>query len=488
MHEKTPVIVGVGQVSQRAEDPLQADEPLLLMQKAAEAAAEDAGSRRLLQSVESIRVVRGVWRYGDPGRFLAETWGLPKVHTLGTPFGGNQVQSVINLTARQLLSSDLEAALLVGAETGHSRARARKAGLTLQRREVPGQPDEVTGEDSDMSHPAESARGMRLAIQYYPIFETALRHARGEAPAAHLQRIAELWSGFSAVAEKNPHAWLPRFHAAETLLRPGPANRAVSFPYPKLMNSNNAVDMGAALLLCTLGFAKRHGIPQQKWVFPQAGTDASDHYFVSHRDNLYSSPAIRLAGARLFELAGLDAADMDLVDIYSCFPSAVQVAAEELGLAESRPLTVTGGLTFGGGPLNNYVMHSVARMAELCRREQEHKGLITANGGYLTKHAMGIYSASPPEKDFAWASPQQELDQLPKRSCHEDYTGEARLEAYTVMFGREGASLAHCACLTAEGARTWANTDEPEVLQAMQTEEFCGRPVLLRQGQLKMAG
>ena len=217
-------------------------------------------------------------------------------------------------------------------------------------------------------------------------------------------------------------------------------------------------------------------------MFPLAGAEAEDHFFVSHRDNLHTSPAIRLAGAKLFELAGISVSDLDLVDIYSCFPSAVQIAARELGLDENRPLTVTGGLTFGGGPLNNYVMHSVARMVELCREAPGKKGLITANGGYLSKHAFGIYSGTPPEKDFSWVSAQAEVDRLPKRACVQDYAGPARLESYTVMFDPGGPSLAHCACLTPEGERTWANTEDQGVMEAMQSEEFCDRPVRIDSG------
>ena len=264
MNPDTPIIVGVSQLSQRCQDPLRADEPLQMMQKAGLAAAEDAGGHKLLQAVQSIRVIKGLWRYGDPGRYLAEVWGAPSARTLGTPFGGNQVQSVINRTARELLAGDLQCALLTGAENGHSRARARKAGRKLPWTDTPGEPDVMTGQEKDMSHPAESARGLRLAIQYYPLFENALRHARGEALGVHLQRIAELWSRFSAVAEQNPHAWLPRFHDAASIRTPGPDNRQVSFPYPKLMNSNNAVDMSAALLMCSVSFAERHGIPKEK--------------------------------------------------------------------------------------------------------------------------------------------------------------------------------------------------------------------------------
>ena len=173
----------------------------------------------------------------------------------------------------------------------------------------------------------------------------------------------------------------------------------ISWPYTKLMNSNNMVDQGAALILTSVEQATRLQIPAERWVYPHAGTDAHDTSAIAERDELHRSPAIRIAGARALELAGLGIDDIDYVDLYSCFPSAVQVAAAELGLRlddPARPLTVTGGLTFAGGPWSNYVMHSIATMAELLVANPGRRGLITANGGYLTKHSFGVYGTEPP--------------------------------------------------------------------------------------------
>jgi acetyl-CoA C-acetyltransferase len=196
---------------------------------------------------------------------------------------------------------------------------------------------------------------------------------------------------------------------------------------------------------------------------------------VSERDNLYSSPAIRIAGQRALDLAGLSTSDLSLVDVYSCFPSAVQVAATELGLDQSKPLTITGGLTFGGGPLNNYVMHSIARMVELTRLNPSDKGLVTANGGFLTKHAFGVYSATPPSQDFQFADVQSEVDAMPTRESLDNFNGKVVIESYTVMYGGGMPQMGHVACLTEDGKRTWANTEDRDLLFSMAGEEFCGR-------------
>ena len=154
----------------------------------------------------------------------------------------------------------------------------------------------------------------------------------------------------------------------------------------------------------------------------------------------------------------------------------MQVAAAELGLPEGRPLTVTGGLTFGGGPLNNYVMHGVARMVEVLRDDPGSVGLCTANGGFLTKHAFGVYSTEPSTAGFRHENCQAAVDALPSRAVVVDHDGAATVESYTVMFDSEGPARGHAAFLLPDGRRTWANTFDRDLAAAMTETEFCGRP------------
>ncbi|XOV87687.1 MAG: acetyl-CoA acetyltransferase [Pseudomonadota bacterium] len=473
--ETTPVIIGVSQLLQRVADPLSGKEPIDMMVDAVRAAAQDTTNPNLLAEVGSVRVIRGVWRYKQPAGYVAAKIGVPGAETVGTPFGGNMVQSVVNQTALDISAGRQNLVVITGAENGNSLAKARKAGIELPVTETSGPYTRMIGEDKSMASEPELARGIRAPIQIYPIFENALRYQAGESIDAHNRRIAELWADFSRVAAGNPHAWITEAMDANTIMTPSATNRMISFPYPKLMNSNSAVDMSAALILCSVGKARALGVPEEKWIYPLAGTDAHDHFMVSDRDNLYSSPAIRIAGKRALALLDMSVGDLDMIDVYSCFPSAVQVARAELGLPDTLPLTVTGGLTFGGGPLNNYVMHSIARMVELLREGTGQRGMITANGGYLTKHAFGIYGAEPGAKPFQYANVQPEVDETPSRHSLIDFEGEVMIESYTVMYGAEGPDLAHAACLNSDGERTWANTNNPDVMDAMTTEEFCGR-------------
>tara|TARA_B100000676_G_scaffold189005_1_gene185797 strand:- start:2800 stop:4311 length:1512 start_codon:yes stop_codon:yes gene_type:complete len=486
--DKTPIFVGVAQVEQRENDPNSAKEPLDLMVQAVEAAARDCGVPGILLKADSVRVVRGIWGYANPARQVAERIGASGAETGLTSLGGNYVQSLTNHSFLDIQSGKNEIVVVTGGECGRTQSRARKAGIDLDWNPLtrePGAnpttqggdiPEVFIGSDKVTRHEAEMKRGITLPIQFYPMFETALRHANGESVEAHLKRVSELWAGFNKVAVDNPNAWLRKPLSAVDIRTPSAGNRPISYPYTKLMNSNNSVDQGAALILTSVGKARTLGIPEDRWVYPHAGTEAWDHLYVSERDNLHTSPAIRVTSRKLFDLTGYSTNEMDYVDLYSCFPAAVQVSANEIGLSQDRALTVTGGLTFAGGPLNNYVMHSVARTVELLRGNPGSKGLVTANGGLLTKHALCIYSTDAPDKPFAWADMQDEVDAMPRREVKIDHDGEVTIETYVVMYNTDAApSQAHVACLIDDGRRTWANVMDADTVEMMTKAEFCGR-------------
>ena len=478
MSQSTPVLVGISHLEQRFQDFASAKEPVELMIDAVKAAAEDAGSNELLNAT-SVRVIKGIWGYQNPAKAVAQAIGCPNAQTALSPFGGNFVQSVLNVSALDIQSGAHDVIILTGAECGNTQAKAAKAIHDLGWAELPGTPDLQIGEEKDMRHDAERAIRLGRPIQIYPIMETALRSELGMGVDEHMRHISELWAGFSAVAANNPNAWIRDAKTAEEIRTISTINRPVSFPYPKFLNSNSAVDQAAALILCSEEKAKALGIDREKWIYPWAGSDAQDHFHFSTRDNLHSSPAIRLAGKKCLEMSDMNVDDIDLVDVYSCFPVAVQIASRELGLDTSKPLTVTGGLTWAGGPLNNYVMHSIVRMAQLLREKPGQKGMITANGGYITKHAFGTYSTDRPEQPFQHANLQDQVDALPKREVVMDNTGQGVVEGYSVMYGPKGLDKAFVATRLPDGRRAWGTSNDADVLQSMTTEEFVGRPVTL---------
>lgn len=477
LEPRTPVLVGVGQVNQHDESP--DVEPVDLMA----AAAREAADPRVLAAVDSIRVVNLLsWRYRDPGLLLGQRIGAHGAQTRYTGIGGNTPQSLLNQTCLDVEQGRTSVALLAGAETWRTRMRLRARGMrpewTRQDESVPIPPS--TGEAVPMSGPAEDRIGLDRPSFVYPLFEQALRITAGESPDEHRRRIGQLWAGFSAVAAGNPHAWNREALTAEQIWQPGPDNRMISWPYPKLMNSNNMVDQAAAVIVCSVEQATYLQIPRDLWIFPHAGTETHDTYSIAERYALDRSPAIGIGGRRVLDLAGIGVDDLSFVDLYSCFPSAVQVAARELGLPlddPQRPLTVTGGLTFAGGPWNNYVMHSIATMAELLRRKPGY-GLITANGGYLTKHSFGVYSSTPPMAGYRWEDAQALVDREPTCTAHVTWEGTGTVESWTTPFDREGKpEKAFLSVRTPDGARTLAVVTDPGAAATTVTGDLAGRRV-----------
>ncbi|OOL33286.1 acetyl-CoA acetyltransferase [Rhodococcus rhodochrous] len=477
---RTPILVGTGQVDERGGGV----EPVDLMVRAAREAAADAGSARLLELVDSVRVVGLLsWRYRDPGALVGERIGASVRHTGYSGNGGSTPQVLVNGAAEDIAAGRADVVLIGGAESWRTRMKLRaqkqRPEWSVQDESVPAAEIMVT--DVPMADESERRIGLDRPSYVYPLFEQALRVSAGRSLEEHREFIGGLWSRFSKIAATNPNAWVQREYTAAEIATPSPENRMISTPYTKLLNSNNMVDQGAVLLMCSVETAARLGIPRENWVFPQSGTESHDTYAIAERGALDGSPAIRIAGARALELAGIGLDDVAHVDVYSCFPSAVQVAANELGLAlddPGRPLTVTGGLTFGGGPWNNYVSHSIATMAKRVRESPGSYGLVTANSGYLTKHAMGVYRTEPPAGGFRRLDVQAEVAGQPTTVALMSYAGTASAESWTVVYGRDGSpERGFLAARTAAGERTLAATTDAEDLARLTEGDVAGQHV-----------
>jgi acetyl-CoA C-acetyltransferase len=478
---RTPVLIGYGQVNHR--DEIDPDTPSVEPVDLMVAAARQAADARVIEAVDSIRVVHMLSaHYRNPGQLLGERLGVANFTTQYSTVGGNVPQSLVSRACLDIQQGKAGVVLLAGGETWRTRTglRAKDSKLvwTIQDESVPA--PEVIDDNVAMFGEAEIRINLNRPAYVYPLFEQALRIANGESIEDHGKRVGELWARFNAVAVNNPNAWIRKPVSAEEIWRSGPQNRMISWPYTKLMNSNNMVDQGAALVLTSVEQAQRLQIPAERWVFPQAGTSAHDTPAIAERDELHRSAAIRIAGRRVLELAGLGIDDIDYVDLYSCFPSAVQVAASELGLGldePDRPLTVTGGLTFAGGPWSNYVMHSIATMAERLVANPGRRGLITANGGYLTKHSFGVYSTEPPA-EFRWEDAQPAVDSEPTRSGLLEWDGVGTVEAWTTPFNREGQpEKAFVAVRTSDGSRALAVITDPASAEVTVNDDIAGAKV-----------
>ena len=487
---RAPVIIGVGQTQQRSDDLSTVREPIDLLADAARAAdADTSAARSAIDVLDTIAVVQMVsWHYPDPGSLLGRRLGRERTRrTVTTTTGGNSPQMLVNVLAADIGAGRCNAALLGGAECVHSRWRARrepKVWFDWTKDDAPPC-DEVIGDDRPGSSDYELAHLANGPTTVYPLLETALRAAAGRDVDSHQRFVSELWSTFAGVAAANPNAWSRDAWSPEDIRTVSADNRMVTFPYTKRMCANIDVDQAAAIIMCSYEIAVDLGVASDRMVFPRAGADAHDHYFVTTRDRLSAAPAIGIAGRAALEAIGRGVDDVARFDLYSCFPAAVELSMGALGLAgpaggDERPLTVTGGLGFAGGPANNYPTHAIARMVEACRADPASLGLVHALGWYATKHSVGVYSTEPPADGFVRIDPkvtQAEVDVRTPRQIAGPYAGEARIEATSVLFERDGTpSVAVVSLLTDDGRRLLANTHDAETMSSMTSEAWEGRP------------
>ena len=505
---RTPVVVGVGQAMTPADAPLapsERPEPVALMAMALRAAAEDcdgalpggvaASGNAIVRRADSLRVVVPLgWHSPNPALQVAWQLGYAEgdepAELMVSAVGGNMPQALMHDACVAISSGARDVVLVTGAEAMYARSLSRRdpSAAPLTWSDLPaGSPPPVTfGVDKFGASELEMSRGVLLPVHAYPLFENALRAANGWSLDEHAARVGALWSRFSEVAAANPHAWIRMARTAHEIVTPSPHNRMVSFPYPKLCTANMQVDQGAAYIVCSADAARSAGVPENRWIFPLSGADGNDHWYISNRDELHRSPAIRLAGQAALGLAGLGIDDVALVDLYSCFPAVVQMAARELGLRiedPDRPLTLTGGLTFAGGPGNNYTSHGIAQAVTALRATPGAAALVTGLGWYATKHSVGVYASRPPTHggSFAWRDVQSEVDALPQRRLDPEATGPVRIETYTVTFDRDGEpERGIVVCRTPDDARAWGSTGDPDTLRALRAGDPIGRTATLR--------
>jgi acetyl-CoA C-acetyltransferase len=478
----TPVLVGVGQVTERPDTGTRyatRKHPLDLMVEALELAAADSGAASILDSLDELVAVSSfTWHTNDPALLVAERLGL-EVTTRLLGVGGNTPQRFVHDSAKRILAGELRSVALVGAEAMYARLVARREGCelgwTMQPADVPS-PLIGTSDPAPLTA-AEYGQGLNLPTNVYPLFENARRARLGWSISEHRDRLGRLWSNFAHVAAKNPYAWIHDAPSPEDIVTPTSGNRMVAFPYTKLLMANMPVDMAASYIMTSFEHATSLGVARDRMVFPHVGADANDHWLISDRPKLDDSPAMRAIWKSLTDF-GITSDTIEHVDFYSCFPTVVQTACAVLGIDAFDPdrvPTITGGLTFGGGPGNNFVAHSIASMVDTLRNDSESHGLVTALGWFCTKHSWGVYSASPPQKSFRWTSPQREVDSQ-SRCVSEQREGEATVESYTVTHDSDGnPKRLIVAARTSDDVRTWCHSTDVNMMCEAEDTELIGR-------------
>jgi acetyl-CoA C-acetyltransferase len=489
-----PVLIGAGQFTYRG-DPAASPSPVALLKIAAERAAADAGIGAAgLAAIDALAVAgftidapgstrSTIPHSTNPPASLAKQLGANPGWAVYSHMGGNTPQQLVNVLAERIAKGETDLGLAVGAEFLGSAVKRLTKGLGFddwhEDQDLP-EPERIGDPRSGVT-PYEARHALNRPINIYPMFENALRARDGRSLEDHQRRLGKLFAPFTKVAAHNPEAWFPVERSAEELVTVSEKNRMVGYPYPKLLNAIMEVDQSAGVILASEAKARELGVPEDKWVYLHGCADAADLWHPIDRQNFYSSPAMRMTGKRALEMAGIGLDQIDFIDLYSCFPVAVEIGAEEMGLSldDPRGLTVTGGLPYAGGPGNNYVMHSIAVMAQKLRAKPGAYGLVTANGWYLTKQSTGIYSSKRPDTPFEREDPkviQRQIDALPHPDVIEQPQGVGRIETYTVVHRREGPFMGIVVGRDAGDRRFVAVTpNDPATLAGLEAGEQVGR-------------
>jgi len=483
-----PVIVGVGQsvVRELSSSPDELPSPTSLAVNACQSALLDTGISGLEQHIDSIAVVRLiadsiVSRPSPIGRCdnlpgsISQKIGARPSHAVYSVVGGQAPQQLVNEACQRIVLNQSEVVLLTGAEAIGASRHAIRHGLDLDWSEHVEGEQEDRGMGAELSSTYEVTNGMGFPPQVYGAFEKAWGHERGLSKDDNRLRMSQLFEGFADVAATHPYAQFPQRRDAGFLATPSHDNYDIADPYLKWHVAQDAVNQGAALILTSVGKARELGISSDRWVFPLQDK------MVSVRQSLTRSDAMAAVLEQTMRLGQINIGDIEHLDLYSCFPCAVQFACDAMGLDSfSRQLTQTGGLPFFGGAGNNYSMHAIASMVDTLRADSGSTGLVLANGGYLSKESTGLYSTTP---NLNWqpvdnTAVQASIDSLPEVPIV-DASGGGVIESYSVVYNKAKPFLGYAFCRTSDGGRFLARTltNDQETLRIMIEDDLMGLEV-----------
>jgi acetyl-CoA C-acetyltransferase len=437
-----PIIVGAAQFKQdkNVSQPL---DPLNLMVKTSQMAIVDTTTEKIKDYIDTVFMTNiSSWSYEDAPSDLSKILGInPSKKVYTTPLG-NVPQAFVNRAAKAIFSGERQAVLITGGEAAYSSNNARKGKINLNWPEI-RPPKYMEGNLTEGTTKFEKKYGLRSAPCAYALFETAIRAASGRSIEEHRKYMGKLFEHFSSIAAKNPYAWIQKCYTPDEITIPSMENRNVNYPYTKRMCANFFVDQSGALLMTNEEIAEKLGINRKLWIYPMGGADLKNIQHITQRQRYDESPAARFGPKLALEQAGLSLEDINQFDIYSCFPSVVQIIRKELGLSEDDPrdISIAGGLPYFGGPLSNYSLHAIITTVNLIREDPSKRIMIIANGGYNTKQSFGIYGTTPPVK--SWGTNDEKAIQetilaetLPEPV--EEANGQLTVDAYTIYYERDG--------------------------------------------------
>ncbi len=475
-------VAGWAQVVNRDDDRIV--HPMVLLEEAGRSALAAAGvAADQVQAILSTPLTALVEQ--DHTETLAARLGARRGPRVVSAYSGAAPQRLLARACALVAAGEVEVALVVGGIADASVRRARRRGV-----EPPALPTSTWSQGSDRpsdlpqrkwdgAHFAEIAAGAGSPPGYFALVQSALD--RGMSDAARASRLGALMAPFTEVAAaRAAHAWFPRARDASQIATATPANRMVAEPYTKLMCSFPTVDMAAALVVTPAARAGRRG------VFPVAITTAEEVGPPSRWPSLDRPPALSAAVEEALRLSDTDLAEVDALDLYSCFPAAVLMGCQALGLDPigDRLLTATGGLPYFGGPGASYGLHALVCLFDDLHHGRADTVLSLGLGGFVTDFSVGVYSRE--ERRGALVDlPRPEAPGWPVVEVAE---GPAEVEAMTVLHARgEGPVAAPVIARLPSGERVGARCADPALAGELSGQNLVGREVELtgRPGRLE---
>jgi acetyl-CoA C-acetyltransferase len=490
---RTPVLVGVGQFTERIDDAdYRGMSAVDLATEAVRAALVDTGvdTAKVAAAVDTVFGLRQFEISGPMPAALGKSNNYPRsvMNRVGgdparvvlEPVGGQSPQKLVTEAGNAIAAGDADVVMIMGSEPGST------ARYFANRDDKPDFTEHVDGQLEDRGHQIYSyitdytvQHGLTGAPVQYGLLDNARRARLGLSVADYRLQMAELFAPMSKVAAKNPFSSSPVERSVEEINTVTDDNRMISDPYPRLLVARDTVNQGAAALLMSVEAARRLGVPEEKWVYLHGHADMIEQALLDRVD-LGAGPASVLAAHEALRVAGLSVDDMATFDLYSCFPFPVFVICEALGLSgdDPRGLTLTGGLPYFGGPGNSYSLHGIAETVIQMRDRPGQFGFVGANGGIMSKYSVGIYSTMPVEwRTDRSAELKEEITALPKVDVVKELNGTGTIETYSVRYDwpiRTGIIVGR---LDANNARFMATSDDEDLVALMSTGDPLGAAI-----------
>ena len=480
--DTAPVVVGIGDIQQKGDfDNL--DEALILMNDVTQSAINDCGNKNIVNYIDEIRIPKGYWKYRDPGKWIANKNNFPNTKTYVTKIGVLQ-QNLINSACKKILSGEVNASLIVGGESRYKRTKALIEKKNYEETELNINPDFYIKAKDDLYADIEKKELGMMAVGYYSIIESALRAKSSKSFNQHHEYIAELYSEFSKIASKNDVGWIDSPLNPDEILNPSNINPDIAFPYNKFHCSSWNVNQAAGLIICSSKVANLLNIDESKRVYLLASSENNYMIPTLLRPNLSKSYGMSMAAEFILNICKINNISEIIYDLYSCFPAAVEMFADALKMKNISQSSITGGMSFAGGPLNSYVLNSTVQMIRMIRKEENKCGIVTGVSGMMTKQSFALWGKKNLiDFTFKDVSEVAKNNEVPHK-LSSDTSGEGNIIGYTIIKNEDEVKKAVIYIQSVKDDRNIITSKNKEVIRSMETSEWVGKWIKFKNSQL----